>query len=391
MWLVLLVVFMLAGVVGTLLTWPKAEPTGTPWFWVQLLVLPGLAWAIVFGLRLHYYDEETARLKAEDETLQEDREKAIRFACEPLAVLDFGYLCGAGDVDVANKLVQGEITLAAKTSAEGNSGTRHTSLPLIDNEDGLGRYGPCFDKLLNSIGPTITALPRDVALDVRLHLPEDGHGEARLETLRQCWSKAELRSAKITLLSADEGLMALDQWLDVKGGPLLERFTLFLSTQLHDVPPENSAEAAVAVLLGWAPLAERRGLESVALLHRPLQTDAAALDESIRLSLLWGRATPERIDDLWQAGLLGTDKGALLHAASNTKLGVSQTEELSSVHDIDTALGDPGICAGWLATVLAIEHTVQTSSSQLIAWREGMLRLAVAQPIAHKKQVESNA
>ncbi|CAG9258354.1 conserved hypothetical protein [Burkholderia diffusa] len=387
----LFVVFMLTGVVGTLLIWPKTEPTGTPWFWVQLLVLPALAWASVFGLRLHYYDDEVARLKAMDETLQEDGEKAVRFASEPLAVLGFAYLCGAGTSDVAGKLAHGETELVAKTSFEGSNGKRYTSLPLIDNEDGMGRYGPCFEKLLNRIGPTIAALPRDLGLDVRLQLPEDDQREVHLETWRLSLSKAELCSAKTTLLSMDQGLMALDEWLDIKGGPSLEKFSLFVSVQLHDAPPENSAESAVALLLGWAPLAERRGLQPVAMLHRPLEIDTSVLNDGIRLSLLWGKATPAKVNDLWQAGLLGTDKGALLQTASDAKLSISQTAELSGVHDIDTALGGPGICAGWLAAALAIEHAGQTGAPQLIAWREGSLRLAIAQPVAQKKEAESNA
>ncbi|WP_231337662.1 hypothetical protein [Paraburkholderia sprentiae] len=392
MWLALFVVFMLAGIVGTLLTWPKTEPTGTPWFWVQLLVLPTLAWTLAFGLRLHYYDEEIARLKAEHEVLQEDRGKAIRFASEPLAVMGLSYLCGAGASDVASKIAQGETALAAQTSPEGKDGKRQTSLSLIDNEDGMGRYGPCFESLLNRIRPAITALPQDVALDVRLHLPESDAGEPCLQAWCRSWSQADLRRAPATLLSTDLGLMALDAWLDIKGGPSLERFVLFVSVQVHDSPPENSAEAAVALLLGWAPLAERRGLRSMAMLHRPLVVGTDPIDDVVQLALLWGKTAPEKVNDLWQAGLYGADKGELLQMASDTKLGLSQTAELAGVHDIDTALGNPGVCAGWLAAAFAIEHAAQTRAPQFMAWREGSLRLAVAQPVAQsKEQVESNA
>ncbi|GLU33740.1 hypothetical protein Busp01_35820 [Trinickia caryophylli] len=383
---------MLVGVVGTLLTWPKTEPTGTPWFWVQLLALPALAWALAFGLRLHYYDEEVTRQRAEDEVLREDQAKAIRFASEPLAVVGLSYLCGSGTADVAKKIAEGEATLAAKTSQDGKDGKRHTSLPLIDNEDGMGRYGPCFESLLMRIRPAIMALPQDVPLDVRLHLPDDEHREMRLQAWRQCWSKSGLRHASATLLSADQGLMALDEWLDIKGGPALERFVLFVSAQLHDAPPENSAEAAVALLLGWAPLADRRGIRPLAMVHRPLEVDTAVLDDDVQLALLWGKATPAQVSDLWQAAMLGEDKGALLQTASNTKLALSQTTGLAGLHDIDTALGNPGVCAGWLAVALAIEHAEQTGVPQFTAWRERSLRLAVAQPAAvSKEQMELNA
>lgn len=386
-WLALFVVFMLAGVVGTLLTWPKTEPTGTAWFWIQLLALPALACALVFGLRLHYYDEEIARRKAEDEVLQEDMAKAIRFASEPLAVVGLSYLCGFGAAGSAKKIAHGETVLAAKFSPCGKDGKRHTSLPLVDNEDGTGRYGACFERLLIRIRPAIEALPRDVALDVRLHLPEDEHTELRLQAWRQCWSKSGLRSAYATLLPAGQGMMALDEWLDVKGGPALERFVLFVSAQLYDAPPENSAEASVALLLGWAPLAGRRGLQPMAMLHRPQAADTAELGDDVQLALLWGNTTPTQVKDLWQAAMLGEDKGALLQMASDMKLALSQAAELAGVHDVDTALGNAGVCAGWLAAALAIEHAEQAGAPQLIAWRENALHFAVAQPAPPSKEL----
>jgi hypothetical protein len=391
-WLVLFVVIMLAGVVGTLLTWPKSEPTNTPWFWVQLLVLPALAWTVAFGLRLHYYDDEVARLKADDDVLEEDRAKAIRFASEPLAVVGLSYLCSSGAAGVAKKVVQGESALAAQTSKDGKDGKRHTSLPYIDNEDGMGRFGPCFESLLKRIHPAIQALPQDVALDVRLHLPEQNRG-AGILAWRQCWSQSGLRRAPATLLPTGQGLMALDEWLDIKGGPQLERFVLFVSVQLHDAPPENSAEAAVALLLGWAPLAVRRGLHPLAMLHRPIVADGTTpLEDSVRLVLQWGRTTPDQVNDLWQAALPGDDKGALLQTAVDTTLAMSQTAELAGVHDIDTALGDPGVCARWLTAALAAEYAGQTGAPQLMVWREGALHLAIAQPAApSKEQMELKA
>ena len=86
-WLALFVVFMLAGAALTLLTWPKNESTSSAWFWTRLLAFPALAWCTALGLRLFYYDEETARLRAEEATLEADRLRAIEFAREPLAVL----------------------------------------------------------------------------------------------------------------------------------------------------------------------------------------------------------------------------------------------------------------------------------------------------------------
>jgi hypothetical protein len=391
-WIALFAVFMVGGVVIALLTWPKTDPTNTPWFWIRLLVLPAIAFGLTFGLRLLYHEQELERLQAEDEARLRDREKAIRFASEPLAVMGCAYLSGAGSANLASKIVQGDSALEAQAAASGAEGVRHTALESIQGETLAKRYRACFDELVAMMRPKIEALPHDVSLDVRLHVPDGTEREVQLEAWRESWLQAALRRAQPTLLPAEQGLMALDEWLDIKGGYSLEKFTLFVSVQLHDTPPAGSGEAAVAVLLGWAPLAARRGLDATAMLHRPVETQTDDLPEAISKAVLWGNATVQNVKDLWEAGLDSEDAPALLDAASAMKLGVTGGSGFEGLHDIDAAVGHPGVCAGWLAVVAAIERGAQAGSPQGIAWREGTLRLAVIQTVAQaEKQVETNA
>lgn len=381
-WLAAFLLCILVGVVSTLLTWTTAEPTGSPWFWIRLLVLPSLAWCLAFGLRLHFYDEETAKLGAENEALQQDRATALQFASEPLAVLACAYLCALGNSDAASDVVRGKKALVAEAPHSGGETIRHTALMLSKDEGEPGRYNACFAKLLKSVSEGIAAVPRNLPLSVRLQLPSGVDQTLLLDIWRTCWEKSQLRPAHVSLLSPDHGLLALDEWLDIRGGPTLEKFTLFVSAQLHETPPEKSAEAAVALLLNWAPLAERHGTKPLALLHRPVENTTTSLNDSIATALLWGRTTASQVDDLWQAGLESPDKPALVQGASDLLLGVSKTDDLCGIHDIDVVLGHPGTVAGWLAVAFAVEHARQTDKPQLIAWREGSLRLAVAQPPA---------
>ncbi|MGS1054461.1 hypothetical protein ACVCH9_06615 [Burkholderia glumae] len=240
-----------------------------------------MSFALTFGLRLLYYEQELERLQAEDEARLRDREKAIRFASEPLAVLGYAYLSGVGNANLAGKIVQGDTALEAQTAASGAEGVRHTALESILGETLVKRYRACFDELVAMIRPTIEALPHDVRLDVRLHMPEGPEHEAQLEAWREAWRQAALRRAELTSLPAEQGLMAVDEWLDVKGGHSLEKFTLFVSAQLHDMPIAGTGETAVAILLGWAPLAARRGLNMIAMLHRPVEAVIDGLPEAI--------------------------------------------------------------------------------------------------------------
>jgi hypothetical protein len=199
---------------------------------------------------------------------------------------------------------------------------------LSRDEGEPGRYNACFAELLKSISEGIAAVPRNLPLSVRLQLPSGVDQTLLLDIWRTCWEKSQLRPAHVSLLSANQGLLALDEWLDIPGGPTLEKFTLFVSAQLHETPPEKSAEAAVALLLNWAPLAERHGTKPLALLHRPVENNTTSLNDSIATALLWGRTTASQVDDLWQAELESPDKPVLVQGASDLLLGVSKTDDL---------------------------------------------------------------
>ena len=390
-WLGVFIVVMLSGVVIAVLTWPKGEPTNTAWFWVRLLALPALTGCALFGLRLHYYDEKIQRRQAQRDVRTKEWQTALRFASEPLAILDSAYLTAPGREHVAAKIADAELVLSAETSAAGADAVRHTALQLNGHAEFPGRYRACFRGLIERIAGSVTAIPYKVPLTVHLSLPADVDQEALLTLWQSCWTASNLRPVKAQLLAAARGVMSLDEWLDIRGGPSLEKASLIVSVQLHDASPQSSAEAAVGVLLAWAPLADRYALKTQAWFHRPVEAGAAALSGELSKALVWGKTTAIEAADLWQAGLSQSDKRTLLQAASDTKLAVSQIEGFKGLHDVDRAIGNPGICAGWLAIALGAEHAAQTSRPQLIAWHEGALRLAVIRASLAQKQMALNA
>lgn len=389
-WFGVFVVFMIAFVVVALLTWPKGEPTSSAWFWIRLLGLPALGWCVVFGLRLHYYDDETARREARMELRRQDRDKAIEFASEPLAVLGHAFLSAAGEASLSEHVLNGDTLLSARKPGAGKDAIRHT---VLDNDEGvtlLDRYRRCFEKLLEQMSETLDAVPHDIPLAVGLHVPAGDEQSDILAAWSDCWKSKRSRHAAAELIRTEQGVMMLDEWLDIWGGLSLEKFMLFVSVQLHATPPPGSGEAAVALLLGWAPLAERRGVTSLALLHRPIVADMAEPREGISKALLWGRAEAKRINDLWQAALEREDKTTLLECASGLSLGLSHTSGFPGVHDIDMAIGDAGVCSGWLAIALGAGQASNAGTPQLIVWREGSLRIAVVQPVI-QEEVEATA
>jgi hypothetical protein len=398
-WLAIFIAFMLIGIAVTLLTWPKNHSTGTLLFWLRLLAFPAVAWGIVFGLRLHFHDEEHNRRDAEDEMRQADREEAILFGSEPLAVLGSAYRCAMGTEGVAARILQNESVLAIRQSRSGTATTRHTSLDIQsdaghDPKNYAERMRAIFFLLLDDLAAALQALPSKIPFDVRLQLPAESPADIGRESMlgiwRTCWSERNGRLTETTLLSVDEGLMCLDAWLDFSGGPALEKITLIVAVQLHEKPPENSAEAAVAILLGWAPLAERNDLSVEAMLHRPVAAGPAALNDAFLLSLLWGRTDTSAVKHVWQTGLLPDEKPALLKTLPDSASDPTSSDRPIRQHDLDIALGYPGTAASWLAVALATENALQSNTPQLIAVRESGLRLAVIQPAGQRHRQETN-
>ncbi|MEX3693409.1 hypothetical protein AB3X91_18870 [Paraburkholderia sp. BR14263] len=376
-----LILIMVAGGVGTLVTWPKADPTGTQKFWIQLLAIPFLLWAVGFGLRALYYEQESDRIDAESEVLRADREKALQFACDPLAVVGSAYLTGAGTGDVAAILAKE--TDAREALALGNETDVNgfSALPLIGDDEDPSRYRVCFQELIRSIANSVRTIPRDAPFSVKLQLPEDADKEALLNLWQACWHAEKLRVMKAGVIETDTGVMLLDEWLDVRGGPELEKFLLLAAARLHHTPEQGGSEAAVALLLSWAPLARRHYINPIALLHRPVEAEADNTDTALINALQWGRTTGDKVNHLWEAGLRSTDKAAIAKSMSGLASGVTQSENLSGIHDVDSILGHLGGATGWLAIALGIEHAANSNSPQLIAWREHLLRFAVVQPV----------
>jgi hypothetical protein len=373
------VVIMLAGVVSTLLTWPKGEPTQTPWFWLRLLAFPALTWSFLFGLRCLYHDQESARLQAADAALAAEHAKALRFAQEPLAVLGASYVCAMGHSGVAANILGGKGELEARDTLGGDTSVRHTTL-AFDGFTQADRFESCFAALLQPLAGALAAIPADVPLDVYVQLPPEVVHEDVLVRWRQCWDTAGHRAVEANVLPAALGTMALDAWLDVRGGPQLERCALFVAIQLHEKPVANSAEAAVALLLGWAPLVARRGLPRQALLHRPVQYTWESAYTALTHALLWGKAEPAHVQAVWQTGVVHAGRFALQKAATDMALGVSSDDASAGIYDIDAAIGQPGIASDWLAIALAVEHVAHAQAPQLAASGQDVLRMAVIQP-----------
>jgi hypothetical protein len=381
-WALLLVVFMAVGASATLLTWPKGEPTATAWFWLCSAVFPALTWLLALGLRLHYADDENTRLDAVASQYERDCAKAVAFASEPLAVLASAYVCALGKTGVAATLANKPSVPKPKKASANTLAVRFSPLDGFTGHTLQARAQQCFAALLARMQPALSILPKKLPLEIYLQCPDDAASEVLRDTCHSCLADAELHGATVSLWPATQGLMLLDQWLDQCKAVDLKKFVLVVAIQLHAAPMPDSAEVAVALLLGWPPLAEHHGLKTCARLHRPIGVSTTPAADDLEMSLRWGGVAPGDVHDMWHTHLKESDKSAILQCADKIKLDLSVNGAYSGIHDIHRTLGDPGAAAAWFAAALACEHAAATGAAQWLACHETHLHLAVARPAA---------
>jgi hypothetical protein len=377
-WLVMLVITMGVGAALTLKMWPTGEPTTTARFWIDLFLKPFLVWTGMFGLRTLYYGQARARIDAEDAARAVDRREGIRFASEPLAVLGYAYLTAVGTNNVS-ALVRQRDEKNESSAGDGIVSGDAGSLGLAGDDEDPTRYRACFRELISLIAESVRAIPASVPFSVRLHGPASVDSGVLADNWRVAWDAAKLRPANVSLVASDRGVMELDEWLDIRGGPRLEQCVLYVAASLRDVPASQGAEAASAILLGWAPLARRHAVRLVAQLHRPVEGSMQNFESGITSALMWGKTTVNAVKDVWLAGFQGEEKVAISKCLRQTPLDRSDAAH-SELRDLTAFFGDVGGASSWLAMALGIESAAQTHRPQLVACRERAFRFAVIQP-----------
>ena len=387
-WCAVLVLLAAVGVVVSVLTWPHGKSTAEPWFWVRTVVLPVVFACVVFGLRWLYYGQQASLHEAEEETYAQDRAETIRFAREPLAVVGLSYLTAMGGSGVGARIANGDRALRSQHSPTTGLTLRRTQLDSLDGTEGFARFQLGLAELMHGARTMIQRVPSDIQLDVYLQVPEGLGGEQIRDAWQACTKTIGVTLAEPFLVTKEEGLMAVDEWLDIHGGPALEKFALFVAVQTSDDATPSGSEAAVAMLAAWAPLAERIGYGAIAKLHRPVEVLSDLGVAEVSQCLLWGSAEAMDVCDLWQAGLREDDEDCLSKVASDLNLAVAKAEEPAGVHHVDAALGSTGDAAGWLAIALAVEYASETGTPQLVCTRQGSIRMAVVRPAEQSNQAE---
>ena len=162
---------------------------------------------------------------------------------------------------------------------------------------------------------------------------------------------------------------------------------LIVSLQITPEVSNNTAEAAVAILLGNRLIQE--ALEPVALLHRPDPAPPGGLEEGMRMAAYNVPVKENIIKHLWLAGLTKEQRAEVVGSLNKHP---AQSVEDDAVANLDVSMGHAGAAAPWLAIAAATEIARQTQLPQMIIsgdTTQDVLWSTLVTPIASRQEMDA--
>ena len=356
---------LLLGVGGTFLLGTQTlrqEPVN---FWGLALGVPLLGWSLLsFGRVLLYFGQQQVA-DGWDKAREEDLLRKVRRGRRVQQVLGVSLHtalreAGALSATQLNALLDGVKTLKAQPSRQGQSVLRHSRIVGDTDEVPELALHRVLTQMLADLAPTLTqvpdATPLALLLEVGSTLPEN----VWQRVWRQAWSESGIRQS--TVLVEEDGLEALDQWLDNRIG--VQALLLVVAVQFAPQQPEGTAEAAVGLLFGNR--LTQTVLPSMAYLHRPEQereptTDALLYATSQALG--WVPLDAQSIEQTWRVGVDTQRDIALTTVLADVPLPAKPNQGFCN---LDTVLGHPGKASPWLAIAAATQSIQCGAGPQFI-------------------------
>ena len=199
--------------------------------------------------------------------------------------------------------------------------------------------------------------PENTSLVVILDVSSSLSFPAVRDIWQEAWQESGITCAIEYTDSNGPGV--LSHWLDhrIKDEAML----LIVGLQIDPVVSNNTAESAVALLLGNRLTQE--ALEPLALLHRPDAAPSGELSEGMNMAAYNVPLKENIVKNLWLAGLTGEQRAEVIACQNAHPV---QSLENDAVISLDISMGNAGAAAPWLAIAVATEIARQTQSPQMI-------------------------
>jgi hypothetical protein len=369
-WLVVWIVCAIVVDGAVLLLWPQNQAARGLDFWLPVAGLPNVLFLAIVILHRAFYESVWLHVMYFNGHREVRRRSVIERGQQAVRVLDYSYRFPLKNGTLARTISDQTQLLKAQTVRDGTTIARR----LSDDADGassdpllgqvvrqapLDRSGQLYAQLLVPLANTVgLLLQAGLTPAVRLVAADPANTGDALKQLRTAIHAMGMPLPDCKAIAATDGLMLVDAWLDAGE----RRPLLVVAAQLHDTPPDESAEGGVALLALHQAVALPAAVTPRATLHRPVAVPPQDLAGGLALSMLWGRVRSSMLKHVWMTGFDDEEQTHVSQAFRRTAL--ERLTKFEARRTPDSVLGYAGVAACWLTVVAAAE--LEAAAPQLI-------------------------
>lgn len=327
-------------------------------FWLIAIGTPVVVWIVSFGIRMWFWSLQDSKANGFDSRREQWILRETRRARRALQVLNTTYITAYPEIEkdvVATAMLNNKSIIASQADWKGEKSKRVSRI-LVGPEDTPELL---ISRLLSELiaGLPVDRFPEHVLLVVALDISSSVSLDAVRDIWQQEWQESGITCAVEYLDGSGPGV--IDSWMNNRFKELA--MLLIVSLQIAPVVSNNSAEAAVAILLGNRLTQE--ALEPVALLHRPDPAPPGGLEEGMRMAAYNVPIKENIVKHLWLAGLTKEQRAEVVGSQNKHP---AQSVEDDAVVNLDVSMGHAGAAAPWLAIAAATDIARQTQLPQMI-------------------------
>lgn len=352
-------------------------------FWLIAIGIPVVIWVVSFTIRMWAWSLQDSKANGFDRRREQWVLSETRRARRALQVLNTTFITahqGDEQASVAVEMLNNHNIIISQSDWKGEE-SRRLSRISIEPEDTPGLViSRLFSELIADL--PIHQFPENASLVINL----DVSSSLSFPAVRDIWQEAWQESGITCALECTDsnGPGVVNHWLDhrIKDDAML----LIVGLQIDPIVSKNTAEAAVALLLGNRLTQE--ALEPLALLHRPDAAPPGELSEGMNMAAYNVPLKENIVKNLWLAGLTGEQRAEVI-ACQNAH--PAQSVEDEAVISLDISMGHAGSAAPWLAIAAATEIVQQTQSPQMIICgdtTQNVLWSTLITPIASRQEMD---
>ncbi|EMC7917057.1 hypothetical protein VLI49_002617 [Enterobacter kobei] len=258
--------------------------------------------------------------------------------------------------ELLNLLIANKSIISAQRDRTGNEGVRLSLLPGYDNNENIS------EMISDIFSQLICQLPlKYISCNSCISVLLDVSSVISAENINAMWHESwrEFGGLHSYELLEKKGPVILEDWLNTKTKE--NSLLLVVALQIAPIHAANSAETAVALLLGNRLM--QGTINPIAILHRPDPSPTEELESGMRMAAYNVPIKDGVIKHLWLSGLNDQQHAEVV---INQNKSPAHAVENDTVINLDSAMGCAGAAAPWLAIAAASETAQQTQLPQMI-------------------------